>query len=445
MNLRDAFGIVVVLAAAIAMLSLLRVGNRLFPVTAEQLRKLAHIGTGALTITFPWIFSSYVPVVVVCSLSLLLLLGIQHFGPLQASLSGVLHGVKRQSRGDIYFPVSVAILFILARGNKLLYVVPILVLTFADTVAALLGEQYGKHGYSSIGGIKSMEGSIGFFTTAFFAVHIPLLLFTELGRPETLLIAADIGLIVTLLEAIAWRGLDNIFIPLGVFVLLHIYSGLPLRYLVARLLVAIAFLVFVVLYRSRTTLETSALLASALVLYTSWGLGGWRWLIAPATLFVTYTLFCPDRQPCEDRTHNVYSVISVSSAGLTWLFFAQAKEGWALFFPYTLSYAIHLSILRQTLGAFSKPERRARWIRPLLVIESWLLMFVPFALQQRFSRVSLVESAIALPLIATAFAVFRVTEPRMDGLYSLGAMRWVRQSLIVFVATIIAAGVSSAL
>ena len=445
MTPRDALGIVIVLAAAVAMLSLLRIGNRLLAVTAEQLRKLAHIGTGALTMTFPWIFSSYVPVVVVCSLSLLLLLGIQYYGPLQARLSGVLHGVKRQSRGDLYFPVSVAILFTLTRGNKLFYVVPILVLTFADTVAALLGEQYGKHGYASIGGIKSMEGSIGFFTTAFFAVHIPLLLFTQLGRPETLLIAADIGLIVTLLEAIAWRGLDNIFIPLGVFGLLHIYSGMPLRYLIARLIVAIVLLIFVRLYRSRTTLETSALLASTLVLYASWGLGGWRWLIAPATLFVTYTLFCPDKQSREDRTHNVYSVISVSSAGLAWLFFAQIKDGFALFFPYTLSYAIHLSILRQTLGAFSKPERRARWIRPLLVIESWLVMFVPFVLQQRFSHVAWIESTVALALIAAAFAVFRATEPRVDGLYSLGVMRWVRQGAIVFVATLIAAGVSSAL
>jgi phytol kinase len=445
MTLRDALAIVAVLGAAIAMLSLLSVGSRIMPVTPEQLRKLAHIGTGALTMTFPWIFSSYIPVLVVCSLSVLLLLGIQYYSPLQASMSGVLHGVKRQSRGDIYFPISVAILFTLAHGSKLLYVVPILVLTFADTVAALLGEQYGKHGYHGLGGIKSMEGSIGFFTTAFFAVHIPLLLFTQLGRAETLLIAVDIGLIVTLLEAIAWRGLDNIFIPLGVFGLLHIYTTMPLRYLVARLVVATALLIFVALYRSRTTLETSALLASTLVLYASWGLGGWRWLIAPATLFVTYTLFCPDRQPREDRTHNVYSVIGVSSAGLAWLFLAALTGGTVLLFPYTLGYAIHLAILRQTLGAFSKPERRVRWIRPLLVLEAWLLMFIPFAVEQRLSRVSLIESAVALPLIGLAFALFRAIEPRTDGLYSLGVMRWLRQGVIVLLATIVAVGASVAL
>jgi phytol kinase len=445
MTVRDGFAIVFVLVAAIAMLSLLGAGNRMMPVTPEQLRKLAHIGTGALTITFPWIFSSYIPVLVVCLLSVLLLLGIQYYSPLQASMSGVLHGVKRQSRGDIYFPISVAILFTLAHGSKLLYVVPILVLTFADTVAALLGEQYGKHGYRGLGGIKSMEGSIGFFATAFFAVHIPLLLFTQLGRAETLLIAADIGLIVTLLEAIAWRGLDNIFIPLGVFGLLHIYQTMPLSYLVARLIVAIALLIFVALYRSRTTLETSALLASMLVLYASWGLGGWRWLLAPAILFLTYTLFCPDRQPCEDRTHNVYSVIGVSSAGLAWLFLAVFKYGTALLFPYTLGYAIHLAILRQTLGAFSKPQRRARWIRWLLVIEAWLLMFIPFVLEQRLSRISLIEAAVALPLIGMAFALFRGVEPRTGGLYSLGVLRWVRQGVIAFIATMVAVGVSAAL
>ena len=442
----DALRAVSIFGAIVVMLALLRAGKKFMPITAEQLRKIVHVATGALAISFPWIFSSRNPVFLVCALAMLLLLGIRYFSPLHKSFSGVLDGVERESRGDLYFPASIAILFALARGNKLLYVIPILVLTFADTVAALLGEQYGKHGYAGMTGTKSMEGSIAFFTVAFLAVHVPLLLFAQLGRPETLLIALDIGLIVTLLEAIAWRGLDNVFIPLGVFILLHIYTAMPVSFLLARFAAALILLVFVTLYRSRTTLQGSALLASALVLYASWAIGDWRWLIAPATLFVAYPLFSAEKLQWEDRTHNVYSVLSVASAGLVWVFLAQAKRGPALLFPYTLGYTIHLALLGWTLGVTRRPARKAWRLGPWLVVESWLLLFVPYLfLQQPMSRASVWESLAALPICGIAFAIFCAIELRTDGLYSVGPMRWIRQAAIALLLTALAAGASSLL
>ena len=445
MTRSDMLAVAAVLGAVVLMLLLLRAVTRFVPLTAEQIRKLAHLGTGALSISFPWIFSSRWAVGLVCALAVLLLLAVQYFPPLRDRLSGVLHQVERKSRGDIYFPISVALLFVLARGNKLLYIIPILVLTLADSVAALLGEQYGKHGYAAISARKSLEGSVGFFTVAFLSVHVPLLLFTDLGRPETLLIAADIGLVVTLLEAIAWRGLDNIFIPLGVFILLHIYTAMPVSLLLARLIVALALLLFVALYRSRTTLQASALLASALVLYVSWGLGGWRWLVAPATLFVTYTLFYPGKLLREDRTHNVFSVLSVASSGLIWVFLAQAKRGDTLLFPYTLGYAIQLAWLAWTLSVFRRTDRSAWKFGPLLVAQSWILIFAPWAIEHGLARTALIDSLIALVLCGFAFAALYACEPRTKGQYSVGAARWLRQAAIGFLFTLAGAGIVSLL
>jgi phytol kinase len=443
MTLADLLRVLAVLGAVVLLLLVLRLIKPWLPLTPEQVRKLAHVGTGFLALSFPWIFSSPWAVGLVCALAAALMLVVQYYPPIQAYFAQVLHGVGRKSRGDVYFPASVALLFVLARGNRFLYAIPILVLTLADSVAALLGEQYGKHGYAGISGTKSMEGSVGFFTVAFLSVHVPLLLFTTLGRPETLLIAADIALVVTLLEAIAWRGLDNIFIPLGVFILLHIYTAMPLERLLARLVVALALLVFVALYRSRTTLAVSALLASALVLYVSWGLGGWRWLLAPATLFATYTLFFPGRLLREDRTHNVFAVLSVASSGLFWIFLAQAKRGDALLFPYTLGYAIQLALLAWTLSVFRRPRRSIWKFGPLLVFESWLLIFVPWSLEQRFARRSLVESLLALALSGLAFAAFCIAEPRTAGQYSLSGRRWLYQSAVAFLFTLIGVGVAA--
>lgn len=445
MTVGDLLRVFGVLGVVVLLLLVLRLIKPWLPLTPEQVRKLAHVGTGFLALSFPWIFSSPGAVGLVCALAAALMLVVQYYPPVQAYFAQVLHGVGRKSRGDVYFPASVAILFVLARDNRLLYAIPILVLTLADSVAALLGEQYGKHGYAGIDGSKSMEGSVGFFTVAFLSVHVPLLLFTPLGRPETLLIAADIALVVTLLEAIAWRGLDNVFIPFGVFILLHIYTAMPMERLLARFAVALALLIFVLLYRSRTTLATSALIASALVLYISWGLGGWRWLLAPATLFVTYTLFFPGRLLRGDRTHNVFAVLSVASSGLFWIFLAQAKRGDTLLFPYALGYAIQLALLAWTLSCFHHPERNIWKFGPVLVLQSWLLIFVPVAIEQRFARRSIVESAIALALSGIAFAAFCIVEPRRAGQYSLSGRRWLYQSSIGFLFTLIGAGVASLL
>jgi phytol kinase len=441
MKLSDLLWIAVVLCAAIAMLLLLKLYKRNAASSPEWIRKLAHLSTGALAICFPWIFSSTLPVYIVCGLSVLLLVSIRIFGPMRTRLSGVLDAVDRNSWGEFYFPLSVAILFSLARGDKLLYVIPLLVLTFADAVGALLGTRYGRYGYRGMGGAKTLEGSVAFFTMAFLAVHVPLLLLTGMGRPQTLLVAIDIALIVTLLEAVAWRGLDNLLIPLGVFLLLHIYSDMSIELLLLRLVASVFLLIFVLLYRSRTTLEGSALLASVLVLYASWALDGWRWLLAPAVLFASYSWFFPGKATEIEQKHNVYAVTSVAFAGLLWIFIATVDGKPELLFPYTVGYCVHLTILGWTLICARFPARSSWRAGPLLVTRCWLLIFTPYLLAQGFSLVSLEQTAIALAICALAFGAFCLIEPRtLDG-YSVKPSRWIRQGVFALIVSGLVAGV----
>ena len=117
---------------------------------------------------------------------------------------------------------------------------------------------------------------------------------------------------------------------------------MPIGSLFVRLVAAVLLLILVLLYRSRTTLEGSALLASVLVLNASWALGGWHWLLAPAMLFATYSRFLPGK-PTEIGKHNVYAVTSVASAGLLWIFSWRRSKQPELLFPYTAGYAMHLS------------------------------------------------------------------------------------------------------
>jgi phytol kinase len=424
-----------VLGAAVILLLVLSVSKRA-GISPEVLRKLAHIGTGLLALSFPWVFSSVLPVFVVCGLALLLLAMVSAIPKARAKLGSSLYCVGRDSHGEFYFPVAVAVLFALARGDKLLYLIPLLVLTLADAVAAILGTAYGRVPYQGIGGSKSVEGSVAFFTVAFFAVHVPLLLFSSLGREQTLLVAVDIALVVTLLEAVSWRGLDNLIIPLGVLLLLHIYMALPVELLVFRLVGALLLLIFVLLYRPRTTLQDTALVASALVLYASWSAGGWRWFLAPALLFACYSMFLPDSLLLAARKDSVYAVASVSSAGLFWIWIAKLTADQALLFPYTAAYSVHLAVLAWTLSVLRNPNQHA-WRRgPVLVPVCWVLMFAPYVWVEGSSRAAAMRALVALPLCAIGFALFCLLEHRRNGLYSDQGWRWLRQAALVLFLTL---------
>jgi phytol kinase len=436
MTPHDAVAVLLVLTCALALLIFLRFYRRRTGAEAEWVRKLAHIGTGGLSIALPWIFATSTPVFVLCGASVALLLAIRFVPFVHRRLTGVLDGVERESLGEICFPISVALLYQLSNGSKLLYAVPLLVLTLADTVAALTGAEYGKHSFAVGSERKSIEGSIGFFCAAFFSVHVILLVLTDAGRIESLLISLNIGILVMLLEAIAWRGLDNLIIPLSVFVLLRLYLNMSVTQLWDRFRVAAALVILVTAYGRRTTLQGSALLASVLVLYVSWSVGGWQWLLPPTLLLLTYALFFPGKITAADRTHTVYAVVSVASTGLVWLFLSIVRHEPKLFFPYTVAYAAHLAIV-----AWNVLHPRFVSSRGLMYLVSplaWLLMFLPYVAFEKVSRDSLEQAGLGLLLVAIAFGFFFYVEPKQDGIYPASTDRWLRQAAIVMLATIAA-------
>jgi hypothetical protein len=57
MTLHDTVALAIVLACALAMLFMLRRYRKWRGADGEWIRKLAHIGTGLLSISLPWVFS----------------------------------------------------------------------------------------------------------------------------------------------------------------------------------------------------------------------------------------------------------------------------------------------------------------------------------------------------------------------------------------------------
>jgi len=190
------------------------------PPEPELVRKIFHICGGILGLSLPWLFDSLTPVLVMGTLIVIAFVAMRLVHRLHGGVGQVLLGVKRNTVGEFCYIVSICLLFGLAHGDKMLYSVPLLILALADASAALIGEQYGKLPLRMRGDRKSYEGALAFMLTAFFCVHVPVLLSGQTDRLESLLIGVGVSIMVMMAEAAAWWGLDNFIIPIWSYMLL---------------------------------------------------------------------------------------------------------------------------------------------------------------------------------------------------------------------------------
>jgi phytol kinase len=212
--------IVFELTAFLLLFAALEVWSRKTSVRPETTRKLLHVGSGILTLAFPFVFVDLWPVALLSGGAALVLAAARFVPVLRARCGGVVGRVERASWGEFYFPLSVVILFWLSLGeHTLLFVIPVLVLTLADTAGAVVGTRFGLTRYCGAG--KSVEGSLAFAVVAFVSVSAPLMAWSRVGVPEALMIAATLALLLALLEAAAQRGLDNLLIPIASYGLLR--------------------------------------------------------------------------------------------------------------------------------------------------------------------------------------------------------------------------------
>jgi phytol kinase len=232
-------GILTVLTSFCGLAAGLEGYRRSRAVDSELLRKLLHMGMGLVTLALPWLFAAAWPVVVLAALFVFGMIALRAAPHLQRVLGSVVHGVSRPSLGEIYFPLAVGLLFVLSGGDPLTFCIPMLLLTFADALAALIGARYGVLRFSTGHGEKSVVGSIAFLAAALPSIQVPLVLFSDTDRAEALLIAATVALQATLLEAVALRGLDNLLVPLGGFLCLKSLLELNVAALATHLGIAV--------------------------------------------------------------------------------------------------------------------------------------------------------------------------------------------------------------
>lgn len=419
-------------------------GLRLFQVRLEPqpelVRKLFHISSGLLALLLPWLFDRVTPVLVLGGVIAAALVALRVVPKLRSGFGQVLFGVERQSVGELCYLASIVLLFGLAANDKLLYSVPLLILTFADTFAALIGEQYGKLPLNMSGDRKSYEGVLAFFLSAFFCVHVPVLLWGGAERLESLLIGIDLSLLTMMAEAAAWRGLDNFIIPISGYMLLKSLLTMNAAGLAAHLAFVLTLGLVLRAWRHRTTLGDDALFGATLWGYVLWAVGGWRWVLPPLIqlfLFAAKTAMDPVNEP---RPFRFPVVLSQIAAAFFWLLVYRQTEEEAVFLPFAACFGANLAIIALVRHARLQPDVPWRKTVSRSVAEGMLVIVPSVLLMRGFTPTALLDIAAGLLAVYFATIVFRRVQPAL-GSVPIEAARWMRQSIVVASASPIAFGI----
>ena len=420
--------LIAVLAALAGVLRVLQSRHKLAP---ELVRKMFHMGGGSICLALPWLLPDVRVFLAAAILVTALLASLQHVSALRASLGRVLGGVGRVSLGEVYFPLSVCALYLVSRKDPILYIVPLLILTFADAVAALIGSRYGFAKFETQGGTKSVEGSVAFFLAAFFSVHVPLLLSGRTDRLESLLIAIIVGLLAMMVEAISWAGSDNLFVPLMAFVLVKGLLSVDAWELGMRLVITAGLSALVFFGSRHTAMKADARLAAILVGHFVWMVADLRWVVMPAVLFLSFRKLAPSPEYERRYAQTVYAVLSLAAAGLVWMYIARAFQLPRLFYPFTVTFAAGLAMVGIIRERFACPNRTLFLIVVEQTAKGSLLILLPYALFVWWSEGATLNLAmeLAAALVAVLAAAMVFCAAARPNAVDVHPKRWLYQTL----------------
>ena len=185
----------------------------------EITRKIAHFGTGFITLTFPFVIESQFTVLLLAVLFILLLIISSKFNFLHS-----INGVSRKTICSCLFPIAIYLVFLLCwlKGDYKYYYLPILILAIADPIAALSGKKWPIGKFKVANETKTVLGSLAFFISCLIVIVVFFIVQKEYSNQDIIAYLV-IAILVTLTEAVSVKGWDNLFIPLSVILSMFLF------------------------------------------------------------------------------------------------------------------------------------------------------------------------------------------------------------------------------
>ena len=314
----------------------------------EATRKFVHVMAGLLSMSFSYVLQHHWTVLLLVGGFALLMFVTKRKGLLRS-----IHGIDRTSEGVIHFPIAIYVLFILSSIFNVphFYVMSLLVLSLSDTFAALVGKAYGAKRYTVQDELKkSVEGTAAFFLTTFLIVHLGLLFLGITGRVESVLCALLVAILVSAFESISIDGADNLFIPIGTWLVLQKYATASTSDILMHLglLAGIGVLFFVIMRYPGASLGVSAVIGVTLFGFSAWVLAGFNWFlfVALSVVMFCHTPMLFERTPKTGRLLHIKPIFYASVLPCIWIVLAylNPEERSLLLIPFIISLSSQFSI-----------------------------------------------------------------------------------------------------
>jgi phytol kinase len=207
--------------------TLIMVSSRL-RLPGKVIRKVLHAMIGNLPLIMPFFTASIYPFLVASPFILVTLLATPN-SPIK--LSERMKGLSNLTEeghhwGLVLYAISYSALAYLFGVKPYIVAAGILPMAYGDSLAALLGERFGRHKYR-VFETKSLEGSIGMFMGSFVSLTLAFLyfgLFYPFGF-NPVVPAFVIACLVAVVEGMAPKGLDNVAVPFVGAVMFILLTG----------------------------------------------------------------------------------------------------------------------------------------------------------------------------------------------------------------------------
>jgi len=137
-----------------------------------------------------------------------------------------INAINRPSYGSITYPVAIYLCFIVFKssGQVLYYYVPLIIFIISDPLAALVGIQTKWRPYTIYNERKTVGGSLAFLTSAFLLTYGIVYYNIEAEWYEVVFYSLTIACVSTVAEAISYKGLDNLLVPVACIITLYLLN-----------------------------------------------------------------------------------------------------------------------------------------------------------------------------------------------------------------------------
>ena len=158
-----------------------------------------------------------------------------------------------------------------------------------------------------------------------------------------MLVSLLLSILAMILEMISWNGLDNIFVPLFVYLFLKLNLYLTARELMYKLWVIVMLLIIIILNRKKTTLTKVAQTASLFFLYIVMIIGGIKWVVPPLIMYLGYYHFTPKvKGQVKDSLKGLLAIAFTTSM---WLALSIVMDKNKMFLIYIFSFSLFFGII----------------------------------------------------------------------------------------------------